>query len=376
MQRLGGQVQHYAWGDRSAIPEMLGLPISDEPCAEYWMGAHPKAPSTIDGARLDELIAADPAGLLGEDVSARFGAFPFLFKVLSARAPLSIQTHPSATEAQDGFDREEAAGIPIDAPHRVFRDRNHKPELIVAITAFEALCGFRTVNEITEVLARVGGLEPITDVLTEAGADTDAERIGRAVQFVLSLSRDEAAPLIEAVMAESLVAKIAEHHPGDPGLLVVPFLHHIVLQPGDALFLAAGNLHAYLEGTAMELMANSDNVVRGGLTPKHIDVPELLAVTDFTPGPPPRQTVSGQRHTYFSPVPEFSLTRFEAGPAAVLAVNGPEIVFVSDGGAQLRSEHGDDLFLQRGQAAFIQHDDGPYTLRSDGLVWRATLGNS
>lgn len=389
-------VQTYAWGNPTAIPELLGVAPSGEPQAEMWMGAHPKAPSTLtsSGVRLDDHIAANPEGTLGAATAERFGRLPFLFKVLAAGKPLSIQAHPSLAQAQAGFAREDDAGIALDAFTRTYRDDNHKPEMICALTPFVGRCGFRSLDATRSLFTGLAAAQPDSELLAQTNDRLAAEGSGGDVlagvlAWLLRLSAEDAALLVAATVAAagSLLtsgasqwpdelpwcARMNDEFPGDVGVVVALLLNHVVLAPGQAFFLGAGNLHAYLDGVGVELMANSDNVVRGGLTPKNIDVEELLAVVDCTPIDPPVQSPDGAVHTFDAPVPEFALTRIELGPNAVDAtVIGPEIVIVTSGTAVVEGGN-DRVELNQGEVAFIEATDGDYKLFGDGVAFRAAV---
>lgn len=409
MHRITGVIRDYDWGDRQAIASILGHEAPGHPEAEYWLGAHPSAPSTVDdGAQaLDELIDDRAADAVGSAVWEQFGRLPFLLKILAAASPLSIQAHPSLAQAKAGFAKEDAAGIDRGAPNRNYRDDNHKPELICAITPFEAKCGFRTVADTRDLLKRFSG--PGIHRLTELLRGTDeAAALAGAVQWLLQLPAEDASALAADVVdqATELLAstaaddrfgrevawtvKIGTGFPGDIGVVVGLLLNHVSLEPGQAMFLEAGNLHSYLEGTGMELMANSDNVLRGGLTPKHVDVAELLAVVDYAPSAAPIQTPGGPIHRFESPVPEFSLTRLGDPPgadgsaaagfgAAPFEPDGPSIVLLTDGRASLETGS-QSLELAAGDAAFVTAADGPFRLvdaePGHTVGWVATVGDS
>ena len=379
VQHLTGTVQHYAWGSTRAIPSLLGVEPDGRPWAELWLGAHPSAPSRLDdGTRLDAAIAADPARWLGAPTAERFGALPYLLKVLSAGQPLSLQAHPSLAQAVEGFARENDAGIALDAPHRVYRDANHKPELICALTEFDALCGFRPLAATVELLRALTArgahrLAPFVTVLGDGAADP-ADALRFAVGTLLAMPLGDQGHLVEQAAAAcedldgpftrsaSWMVRLAEQYGDDVGAVVSLFLNCLQLQPGEAIFLAAGNLHAYLRGTGIEIMANSDNVLRGGLTPKHVDVPELLRVLDFTPLADPRfpaTQVDGGGFSFTPPVPEFSLSTSPYLPA-----NGPEIWLCTDGEVD---------GLRRGQAAFVP-PGSPAAPGAGGTVYRAGIG--
>jgi mannose-6-phosphate isomerase len=339
---LDGVPRDYAWGSRTAIQQLLGVAEDGRPIAELWFGAHSHGPSPVHGAdaRLDALIAADPDGMLGAATVDEFGPqLPFLVKILAADRPLSIQVHPSREQAADGCAREDAAGIPRDGPNRNYRDTNHKPELLCALTRFEALCGFRTVADTLRLLdaLRLPALIPVAELLNRPDGlraaftallrDPDPVSLADAVtDAVAGLPAEWAGPA-------AAVQQCAREFPGDVGIVLVLLLNHVVLEPGEAIYLGAGNVHAYLRGTGVEIMANSDNVLRCGLTPKHVDVAELLRITDFNTLPEPRRPSVGGR--FDVPVPDFALTRLEIeaplglddpGPCVALCTSGRVVV--------------------------------------------------
>jgi len=381
---LENPVRAYAWGSRTVIAELLGEPVpSPHPQAEIWLGAHPAAPSRLrgpqgSGLRLDDLVRSDPDGVLGADRNARWsGRLPFLLKVLAADEPLRLQAHPSLAQATEGFARENAAGLPLDAPDRNYRDANHKPELICALTEFAALVGFREPARTVELLraldvpeltahAQLLAGEPGPDglralfttwiTLPQSVLDSLVPAVqDGAVRLVASGAgfRDEARTLLE----------LSERYPGDAGVLAALLLNRVTLQPGQALYLPAGNLHAYLSGVGVELMANSDNVLRGGLTPKHVDVPELLRVLDFTAPPPPVAVGAPEPSAedwvrYDTPAEEFLLRRWEVTERAKCSVpgTGARILLCTAGSATVTSASG-CLALERGGAVFLGDAD-------------------
>ena len=380
MQQLEGAIRKYDWGSTSSIPSLLGCAEDGKPWAELWFGAHPSAPSVVGESRtpLDELIAADPAAQLGTAVTDRFGSLPFLFKVLAAAAPLSLQAHPYVPQAEAGYAREDAAGIPIDAPNRSFRDRFHKPELICALTDFHALCGFRDPVATLDVLATIDTavLDPIRDRLA---VFSDVDGLGPLLEYLLTLPATDAAALVAPVVAacgvpgsdrhadvRAMAAALGERYPGDAGVVTALLLNLVHLKPGEALFLGAGSLHAYLGGTGVEIMANSDNVLRGGLTTKHIDIPTLLEVVDARPIEPVVQRPALVRGiaSYDTPVPEFLLDRLDLDGSAT--VSGPAILLCTDGAVDAGS-----FSLERGAAAWLPAGDGIVELRGSGTVYRA-----
>lgn len=366
----------YAWGRPGAISELLGAPATDAVEAELWLGAHPGSPSrildpasTAGAADLDAAVRAVPA--LTVD-----GRLPFLLKVLAAAAPLSLQAHPSAQEAREGFARENAAGIPLDAPHRNYRDPYPKPELIVAVSPrFEALSGFRTAEAISRDLAELAvAAGRGDDALALLERLRDDAAVGDAFLWVLEGS-PQARAIVEAVSA-GLEAKVLDHpqlawiaglHPGDPGIVGALFLNHVVLHRGEALYLPAGNIHAYLDGVGVELMEASDNVLRGGLTVKHVDVAELGRVLCRSATPPPilePVAVPGGRD-YAPEGAGFALAMFEGDGRVELA--GPAIALCLDGGFELAGAVS-RARLTRGRAVFVTPDEGAVSVRGAGLV--------
>ncbi|MEV7775143.1 mannose-6-phosphate isomerase, class I [Kitasatospora sp. NPDC086791] len=399
MDRLVNTVRPYAWGSLTALPELLGRQPTGEPQAELWMGAHPGDPSRADrGAgprRLDELIAADPEGELGAAGVARFGpTLPFLFKVLAAGTPLSIQAHPTLDQARAGFAAENALGIPLDAPERSYRDANHKPEMVCALGEFEGLCGFRRPAEAAGLLAGLGvpGLEPLIELL---GVEDEAEALRGTLAAILTMDDGTAAKTVRET-AEALAefgtgdpdrpharyapyARIAKDFPDDRGVIAGMLLNHFRLRAGEALYLGAGVPHAYLSGVCVELQANSDNVLRAGLTPKHIDVPELLKVVVFESGAPgvlapvPVEGTPGEE-LYPVPIDEFRLSRFTlAGVERAIDGRTPQILLCTGGGVRLTADDGTVLDLARGGSAFLPATGAPTRLSGTGTLFRATV---
>lgn len=397
MQRLTNPVRDYAWGSTTAIPELLGAEPDGRPWAELWLGAHLSAPSTvITGAgdrALDEVIAADPDAALGSDVVARFGpSLPYLLKIIAAETPLSLQVHPHLDQAREGFDAEEAAGVPVAASSRNYKDRNHKPELIYALTTFEAVCGFRAPRRAAELLA---GLEaPLAVALAEVlhaeptyrGIRTAFRRLldpelrpgpDQIAEVVAASARrlEEGSP---SPRADRIVTRLAEHYPGDPGVVVSLLLNPVTLQPGEAMFVPAGGVHAYLHGLGIEVMANSDNVLRAGLTAKHMDIPELLAAVDYVAAPPVRiapESHSTVSRVFYAPVDDFELSVTHVADSETHRIpgRGPRVLLCLDGALTLTDAAGHDLTLTRGASAFAAASDGPLTVRGSGTLIQADV---
>ncbi|MCX4963054.1 mannose-6-phosphate isomerase, class I [Streptomyces virginiae] len=383
MDRLTNTIRPYAWGSTTALPTLLGVEPTGEPQAEMWMGAHPGAPSRIDrgaGERaLSDVIADDPEGELGAATVAKFGPrLPFLFKILAAGAPLSLQVHPDLVQAGAGFEDEERRGVPIDADHRNYKDPNHKPEMICALTAFDGLCGFRPPLEAAELLAGldVDSLKPYVDLLR---AHPEEAALREMLTAVLTADRVEMAHTLHEVAAAvtrlggryTPYATLVHHFPGDPGVIAAMLLNHVRLQPGEAMFLGAGVPHAYIDGLGVELLANSDNVLRAGLTPKHVDVPELLKIARFEPGDPNLLRPEGDaEEVYETPIDEFRLSRFLLAPGGaprVLPAGTPQILLCTAGSPQAG-----ELALRPGQSVFVPAGE-KVELSGSGTVFRATV---
>ena len=369
MWSLTSAVRFYPWGSRTVIPELLGQPSpAQQPHAELWMGAHPDEPSLLaDGRPLDRAIAQEPDRLLGAPVVTRFGPrLPFLMKVLAADRPLSLQAHPTMEQAAAGYAAEEAAGIPRDDPTRTFKDPWHKPELLLALTTFEALCGFRPVEESLHCLAKLQlpELKPTIAALARGG-------LRAAIPQLIALSGRRRTSLVEAVAgrAGSFVAahdpefintyrwaaQLAGTYPGDPGVVISLMCNHLKLAPGEAVFLPAGNLHAYLCGAGVEVMASSDNVLRGGLTAKYVDLAALIEVLDFTDGRVPvlHPVLGPGGLRYPVPVDDFDLTRIQLDrQTGSLTTRGPQLLLCTEGTAVLTSPEG-KVTVPQGGSAFV-----------------------
>ncbi len=365
--------------------------------AELWMGAHPKAPSQvlIDGrdVSLIDFITSAPEAILGEGVVRRFGAqLPFLFKVLAAAEPLSIQVHPSKRQAEEGFERENRLGIPLDAPERNYRDKNHKPEMLCPLTRFEALKGFRPVEEMM-ALAHELGLEELKALMRDFETAPGEEGLKSFFTRLMKMDRESKARLVEAAVGKVQgraeerrefywMAELGCRYPGDIGVLSPLLLNLLVLQPGEAIFLPAGELHAYLRGTALEIMANSDNVLRGGLTTKHVDVDELLKITEFRTERAqiiqPRLG-KGKEEIYHISAEEFCLSHLHIQKDYRSAARGNiEIFLCLEGEGEIRStgNQEDPLALSRGVSLLVPAAAHPYEVSGQLDLWKATVPDS
>ncbi|MDL2269737.1 mannose-6-phosphate isomerase, class I [Desulfosarcina sp. OttesenSCG-928-A07] len=393
--RLQNVIQPYAWGSFTAIAELLGNsgPTPD-PQAELWMGTHPRGPSSVmvDGElfSLAALIEKNPDSILAPWVSRWFGGhLPFLFKVLAVDQPLSIQAHPDALLAREGFERENKEGKPLDAGDRNYRDDNHKPELVCALTRFWALTGFRPVEEAVHLLEPVcpdallpelaemqrkppeNGLQPFFKAMMTLGTD-DRSAACDEIQAKLDTRVDLNIP------AYQWMRRLATACPQDIGVLAPAFLNLVCLAPGQALYLPPGQLHAYLKGLALELMANSDNVLRGGLTTKHVDVPELLRVVRFEPSLvevlTPVPDLPGEAR-FLCPATEFSLSVIRTGHTS--AYHSPfqrsvDILLCTEGNGVLVAG-GEAHSLKKGESVLLPADMGTYVIEGELVVYRATV---
>lgn len=413
MYRLTNPLHEYGWGSLDAIFNQFGWDPTGSPAAELWLGAHSSAPSLArsadqipatwsdfhvasasgsinDGASLIELIRSDPAFMLGDLVESAYGPrLPYLLKILAADQPLSLQVHPKPHIARRGFQRENALGLPVGSLERNYKDDQHKPEMILALTPFEGLSGFRRPRRTLELLENIAGETAAR--MREALAKTpNALGVQEAFSVALEL-RDtqcaaelaEANESIEKIVGErralglrvwrghQTALELFARYPQDPGALVSLMLNRFSLQPGEAVFLEAGQVHAYLEGLGVEIMASSDNVLRAGLTPKKVDVPELIECTDFMPAPPSRPALragTGGLTEYRPGVSEFALLFGQVQGVSIVPHNGPRIVICLDGELEVSGVLGPLGVLRSGQSAFVPHGVGNLGLRGSGKV--------
>ncbi|MFN2377074.1 MAG: mannose-6-phosphate isomerase, class I [Candidatus Binatia bacterium] len=403
MVKLENTLLEYSWGSRTMIAEWLGRPSpSAQPQAEMWMGAHPVAPSLVAATApgqgrvtLADRIAAAPAAELGEAVCRRFGGkLPFLLKVIAADSPLSLQAHPNREQAREGYAREEAAGVPIRARERNYKDENHKPEFLLALAPFDALCGFRPASESRELLEALGTpqLDPILEPLRSLPGP---EAVRGAFERIITMEAAERPAFVAGVLAAcragmertgpwreawKWAVELGERYPGDPGSVSSLLLNLIHLEAGETVFLPTGSLHTYLRGIAVEVMASSDNVLRGGLTPKHMDVPELLRVLDF--GGHLLQAVEVRalcRHerAYLTPTADFRLSAIEVGAGTSCAPErrGPELLLCVAGSGEAVIEGSSPEPLSRGESLFVSAGEAPYRLSGNATFFRVTVGD-
>jgi mannose-6-phosphate isomerase len=394
---LKNTIQQYAWGSRTRLADLLGLPSpAPAPQAEIWMGAHQTAPSSVlqrgEWQSLSSWIENDPGAVLGERVHRAYGSgLPFLLKVLAVETPLSLQAHPSRAQALVGFEAEQAANVPLTARPRNYKDRNHKPELLCALTRFDALCGFRRASDSLRLLEALdvpdlgpytaminrdrgpAGLEAAFSALVTGAPDHKrmlAEKTVEALEKRAGRSVDFAAEIDWA-------RRIAKLYPGDVGIVCALLLNLVRLEPGQAFYVPVGCLHAYLEGMAVEIMASSDNVLRGGLTQKHVDAGELLRVLDFKDGSVPVLPGEDRRpgeRVFVTEAPEFELSMLDLAGAKLAFPSrvGPEILLCTAGNAVVRG-NGGELRLERGASAFVTGTEGDFEIEGAGRVFRAAV---
>jgi mannose-6-phosphate isomerase len=393
---LQNTIQGYAWGSLTAIPQLLGKANPDNiPQAELWMGAHPKAPSKVvrnnQCLSLLDLINDDPEAILGKTATRKFNnTLPYLFKVLAASLPLSIQAHPNLEQARSGFKSENAQGIPLSAPHRNYRDANHKPECILALNSFWALCGFRNPLESITYFNQVCPRSMKKELAALRQAQ-DSDGIRHFFSYLMWLDDNqrkliisEARHKLKSVPAEDPVfawmRKLVAEYPDDIGIFAPIFLNLVCLKPGQAMFLAAGQLHAYLDGVGIELMANSDNVLRCGLTPKHVDVAELLKVLDFNAYEVEflkPEKIDACETLYPCPVEEFVLSTIVLKPNNIYTSKkqrSAEILLCSDGVATL-SDIGTDhrISVKKGASLIIPAAVTGYEIKGEAVFYKASV---
>ena len=396
IRKLEGRIRHYDWGSRERLAAFRGEPgPAPQPEAELWFGSHPVACAQVQEeggwVPLDAWIARDPEGVLGSDVVHRFGPrLPFLAKLLAVAKPLSLQVHPDARCAREGFEREDRAGIALEAPLRCYRDPHAKPEFVCALEPFAVLRGFRPLREVAERLAALGladGLAHLADLQRRPEPDVWRVVLGE----LLLLPRDACRETLAGAASRAREAgwpaeigtwieRLARAFPDDVGALAPLFLEHVVLEPGQALFLPPGQLHAYLDGMALEVMASSDNVVRAGLTTKHVDRDEFLRIADFEPRaarPLVPSPVSETELAFATSADEFRVSRIEVRPGAPHrcdAVRGVEILVCVEGEGRVVGR--DDVgpcTLRRGAGAFVPAASPGYAIEGDGRVYRVSV---
>ena len=390
--KMKNVIQDYAWGSSSAIPELLEYENKDRiPQAELWMGAHQRGTSRLIGEKgnisLSEYINENKEEILGEHISSLYGDLPFLFKVLAAGSPLSIQVHPDKKQAEEGFRKENERSVPLDAFNRNYKDDNHKPEIICALTPFGAMCGFRTYEKILANFQKVD-LNIFRKEVKRFSHNRTPEGLESFFNEIMSLDGEKKNLFINELVSKSenikedvfeWVLKLYGKYPEDAAIAAPLYLNLLLLQPGQALYLSAGELHAYLDGMGMELMASSDNVLRGGLTPKYIDRDELKKILKFSGVDPnileARKIKEGES-TYFTPSEEFELTRIDLDKDSDYFIeknNKVQILFAVEGHVLFSSEKEKDLLLNKGESVFIPFNAGKWRLKGEAILYRAAV---
>ncbi|HCM9477941.1 TPA: mannose-6-phosphate isomerase [Enterobacter roggenkampii] len=386
MQKLINSVQNYAWGSKTALTDLYGIANPNNlPMAELWMGAHPKSSSKIEDASgqarsLRDVIDGDKAALLGDKVAQRFGELPFLFKVLCADQPLSIQVHPNKQASEIGFAKENAAGIPLDAAERNYKDPNHKPELVFALTPFLAMNAFREFSEIISLLQPVAGAN---NAIAHFLENPNAEALSQLFASLLNMQGEEKSHALAVLKAAlesqqgepwETIRLIAQFYPDDSGLFSPLLLNVVKLNPGEAMFLFAETPHAYLQGVALEVMANSDNVLRAGLTPKYIDIPELVANVKFVAKPAAelltQPVKNGAELDFPIPVEDFAFSLHDLSQTeTTIAQESAAILFCVEGEATLHKGE-QHLVLKPGESAFVAANESPVSVSGTGRLAR------
>ena len=384
---LESAIVRYPWGSRRLLAQWQSRPLpAAEPEAELWMGVHPGAPSSSGGRLLGEIIADDPVAVLGASVAARGGGLPFLFKILAVERPLSVQTHPDARQAAAGYEREEAAGIPLDAPQRSYRDRNHKPEIVCALDRFWALSGFRPYAEILELVSEAG----LPEIAPECGrfaAGLDGAALKTFFVALMGLDGGRRDRLLSQLAAAAdqrrderpeygWIREISQLYPGDPGVLNVLLLNLVELAPGEALYCGAGRLHCYLRGFGVELMSNSDNVLRAGLTAKHVDLRELTDVLTFAPQA--AVVLRPEDSVYRTPCRDFRLSVVDLTGGGVYSAgtdHGFEILVAVTGRGTIRTSTPETMLeFGRGDAVAVTANTAGYEITGRMLAYKASVG--
>ena len=376
--KITNQARNYAWGSRTLISDYFGIPATSEPMAEIWFGTHPGSPA---------VLADQPTETLAQKLDGH--QLPFLLKILAADQSLSIQAHPTTEQAREGFSRENAMGVPLTAANRNYKDESHKPEVIVALSDFEALCGFKSLSQIDYLLEDMETHTGVSEGFRSISASwRELLKSENGLQKLFSdiLNRRgnfdgfaaELTTMADFDARFALAEKLNLLYPGDPGVMVAMLMNHIYLEPGQALFLPAGNIHAYLSGLGIELMASSDNVLRGGLTPKHIDIAELERVVDFTAGEiplvQPKELTAGLVQ-YPCDTDDFLLYRAEPSGERLMAdlnLPGEALILCTAGEIAVSNSQEERLVLKRGEAAYMSADAKFFSLSGAGTAFLAT----
>lgn len=389
--KLDNVIQNYVWGSQTAITELFGIANpSNQPQAEIWMGAHPNGCSKLadNGMLLSDFIAQDPVGVLGDYTVERFGELPYLFKVLAADKPLSVQVHPSRGKAIAGYEKENSQGIDLAAGNRNYKDANHKPELVYALTFYKAMNGFRPINEIVSLFNQAG-IETLRSEINALADMPSAKGLSQFFAVVMNLrgerKQQALAELHQAITgraktaqareAFALIAEFNQEYADDIGLFSPLMLNVVELEPGEAMFLHAETPHAYVKGTGLEIMANSDNVLRAGLTPKHMDVAELIDNTKFVSIDPQHIKLTPYQMEnkigYPIPVDDFGFEVLKSSAEVTSQyVRGAEILLCVEGEVSV-SDGKQSMTLKLGESLFVCSNARRYQYQGNGTLARA-----
>ena len=381
MELLASNIQHYHWGDYAFIPELQGRPKSDQPEAELWIGAHPTSPSkTLETNRgLDDIISTDPQNTLGPQASDFQNELPFIMKILAIREPLSIQVHPNTQQAEEGFTSTQS-GI---NETQLYSSPRGKEEVVCALTQTDLKFGFRKVREIHSIIDAIG--DPDLSAIGESfSEETASQGLKKVIEKILSIEPNQMDPIMSAVVSADMsgtvinekeltyFANLSETYSADPGLLLFLLLNFVSLEPGDFLYVSPGVTHAYLSGNVVEITSNSDNVIRCGLTPKHVNAQEFLSIASFVSDKPQIQKPADSHHSYESPTP-FMLTRLDLKEEFETAVNGPEILISTQNNFNITNNKGESIHVEQGQPVWIPHSDSSYKITGNCLVFRCAI---
>ena len=378
MDLLSPNIQHYHWGDYSFIPELQGRPKGDQPEAELWMGAHPTSPSrTVESDRgLDDIISTDPHNTLGPQASDFQNELPFIMKILAIREPLSIQVHPNAQQAEEGFTSAQSSLIGAQS----YSSPRGKEEIVCALTETDLKFGFREVNEIHAIIDAAGHSE-LSWLKESLSEETPNESLKETIQKILSTDSDTIRSITSTVLSSDMSATVinekemiyftdlSETYPDDSGLLLFLLMNFVTLEPGDFIYVSPGVTHAYLRGNVVEITSNSDNVIRCGLTPKYVNAQEFLSIASFVSEQPQIQTPAESLHSYESPTP-FMLTRLDLNEEFETAVNGPEILISTQNNFNITNNKGESIHVEQGQPVWMPYSDISYKITGNCLVFR------
>ena len=378
MDLLSPNIQHYHWGDYSFIPELQGRPKGDQPEAELWMGAHPTSPSrTVESDRgLDDIISTEPQNTLGPQAGDFQNELPFIMKILAIREPLSIQVHPNAKQAEEGFTSAQSSLTGAQS----YSSPRGKEEVVCALTETDLKFGFREVNEIHAIIDAAGHSE-LSWLKESLSEETPNESLKETIQRILSTDSDTIRSITSTVLSSDMSATVinekemlhftdlSETYPADSGLLLFLLMNFVTLEPGDFIYVSPGVTHAYLRGNVVEVTSNSDNVIRCGLTPKYVNAQEFLSIASFVSEQPQIQTPAESLHSYESPTP-FMLTRLNLDEEFEATLHGPEILISTQNNFKITNNTGNSFQVEQGHPVWMPYSDISYKITGNCLVFR------